>query len=135
MDGWVSTWAANLAAVVLAAVFGYAAVAKLRNRAATVTDFASLGLPRAELWAVAVPVAELVTAAALLIVPGWGGVLAFALLAAFTANLALVIRSGRIASCACFGGASTEPVSNRHLIRNGVLLVLALVAATSDGWF
>lgn len=125
---------ANLAAILLAAVFVYAALAKLRDRSATTADFASLGLPRAEVWAVIVPATELITATTLAVVPGWGGVLAFALLAAFTTSLALVIRSGRVATCACFGGASTEPVSGRHLIRNGVLLAMALVAATSDGW-
>ncbi len=135
MTGSISGVAAIAAALVLALVFAVAAVAKLRDRAATATDFASLGLPRPELWATAVPVMELATAAVLVVAPGWGGVVSFALLSAFTTNLALVLRSGRVASCACFGGSSATPVSARHLIRNGVLLVLALLAATSDGWF
>lgn len=122
------------AALALAAILVVAAVAKLRDRPATSRDFASLGLPSPGFWAVAVPAAELATALLLVLLPGWGGVLAFALLAAFTANLALVLRSGRVASCACFGGASTEPVSSRHLVRNGVLLLAALAAATVDGW-
>ncbi len=125
--------AAAMAAIALAALLGFAAVAKLRSPVATETDFASLGLPNPRFWAMAVPVAELLTAAVLIALPGWGGVLAFGLLAAFTANLALVIRSGRVASCACFGGTSAAPVSARHLVRNAVLLAMALLAATFDG--
>lgn len=135
MTGSIPDALAIVAALILAVVFVVAAAAKLRAGAATAADFASLGLPRPELWATAVPVVELATAAVLAIAPGWGGVLSFALLSAFTTNLALVLRSGRVASCACFGGASTSQVSARHLVRNGVLLALALLAATSDGWF
>ncbi len=125
--------AALAAALALAATFGVAAVAKLRSAAATEADFASLGLPRPDLWVRLVPAMESATAAVLVVVPGWGGVLAFALLAAFTANLAAVLRSGRVASCACFGGATATPVSSRHLVRNGILLAVALLAATFDG--
>lgn len=119
---------------ILACVLVAAAVAKIRNPATTTDDFASLGLPRAEVWAGVVPILELGTAGLLLINPGWGGVAAFALITAFTTNLALVIRSGRVAHCACFGGSSTKPVSVRHLARNGLLLLLALGATTLDGW-
>lgn len=123
-----------VAGFVLAAVFVVAAAAKLSTPEATAADFASMGLPEPAVLARAVPVVELVTAAALVLAPGWGGVLAFALLAGFTVNLYLVIRSGRVATCACFGGAAAEPVSNRHLIRNAVLAALAILAATVDGW-
>ncbi|MEM7275441.1 MAG: MauE/DoxX family redox-associated membrane protein [Actinomycetota bacterium] len=121
-------------AILLAGVFVFAAVAKARDPEGTARDFASLGLPRPRWWAAAVPVAEAVTAALLVLAPGWGGVAAATLLAGFTANLATVVRSGRVAHCACFGGASTEPVSVRHLVRNAVLLIPALAASTVDGW-
>lgn len=120
-------------AVILAVILTVAAVAKLRNGQGTRDDFASLGLPNPSFWATVVPIIELATAALLVVLPGWGGVVAFALLTAFTANLTLVIRSGRVASCACFGGTSTAPVSVRHLARNAVLLIMALLAATFDG--
>lgn len=122
------------AALVLAATLLLAAAAKLRDRSATARDFGSLGLPRPAMWAVATPLVEVATAAVLIVAPGWGGVAAFALLAGFTATLAVVIGTGRVATCACFGGSSTEPVSVRHLARNAVLLVLAALAATYDGW-
>ena len=123
-----------IAAIMLAAVFLVAAVAKLRDRDGTATDFASLGLPGADLLAVAVPAVELGCAGLLVVAPGWGGVVAFALLVGFTTNLALVIRSGRVATCACFGGNSPEPVSGRHLVRNAGLAALALLATFHDGW-
>ena len=71
-----------------------------------------------------------IIAALLVLVPGWGGVAAFGLLAAFTAVLATVIRSGRVVRCACFGASDSDPVSRRHLIRNALLGLLALAAAT-----
>ncbi len=118
------------AALILALVLAWAGVAKLRRPTATADDFAELGLPWPTRLAVAVPVIELVTAALLVVIPGWGGVAAFGLLAVFTANLAVVVRSGRVVSCACFGEASRAPVSSRQLARNGLLAGLALVAAT-----
>lgn len=122
------------AAWLLAVVLAVAAVAKTRDPVATANDFASLGLPRAGLWARIVPGLEMATACLLVLNPGWGGVAAFGLLSAFTANLLLVIRSGRPAHCACFGGTSASPVSARHVVRNLGLLALALAAATLDDW-
>jgi hypothetical protein len=122
------------AAVCLAVILAVAAAAKARDRSSTASDFASLGLPRADLWAVGIPLLELASAIGLVLNPGWGGVVAFALLTAFTTNLVLIVRSGRVAHCACFGGSSAAPVSGRHLARNAVLLGLALAAATLDGW-
>jgi uncharacterized membrane protein YphA (DoxX/SURF4 family) len=130
VEAVVPTPIALAAALVLAGVLAVAGVAKLRHPAATARDFAALGLPAPEVLAGAVPAAELACAAALVLVPGWGGVAAFGLLAVFTADLAAVVRSGRVVSCACFGAASRAPVSARHLVRNGGLLVLALAAAT-----
>lgn len=118
------------AAFGLAAVLAWAGLAKLRQPAATTEDFAAIGLPWPSPLAAIVPVVELACAALLVTVPGWGGVAAFGLLAIFTANLAVVVHSGREVRCACFGAVSRSPVSARHLARNGALLVLALAAAT-----
>lgn len=133
MDARLPTPLALAAALLLAGVLAVAGVAKLRRPADTAADFASLGLPAARPLAVVVPVVELACAALLVVVPGWGGVAAFGLLALFTANLVAVVRSGRVVSCACFGSASRSPISARHLVRNGALLVLALAAATVAG--
>jgi uncharacterized membrane protein YphA (DoxX/SURF4 family) len=133
VNGSVLDLVAVAAAVALAAILAAAGVAKIRRPAATATDFAELGLPRPQALARAVPAVELATAAVLVVLPGWGGVVAFGLLAAFTANLVVVIRSGRVVACACFGAHDRAPVSSRHLVRNGLLALLALAAATFDG--
>ncbi len=117
---------ASLFAVALAATFAVAALLKLRDPRGTADDFASLGLPRPTVLARIVPVTELGVAVALVSLPGWGATAAFALLAAFTTVLAGVVRSGRVVSCACFGGANSEPVDVGHLARNALLMALAL---------
>ncbi len=134
MDRDAADVVALVAAVALAVVFLIAALAKLRAPEPTTADFRSLGLPRPDAMARIIPLVELATAATLLVAPGWGGVIAFVILAAFTATLAVVIRSGRVVSCACFGGTSSEPISVRHLLRNAALLIMALTAATFGGF-
>ncbi len=123
----------SLAAVGLAAVLLWAAGAKLLRPTETAADFRQLGLPAPMLLARLVPLVEIATALLLLMAPGWGGVVGFALLAGFTALLLAVVRSGRVVSCGCFGSSSTEPVSMVEVARNGLLLLAAAVAATSTG--
>ena len=117
------------AGVVLALVLVVAAGAKLRRPEATAGELAALGLLAAAPLARLVPLVELATAATLVVAPAWGGVVAFALLAAFTTVLVGVLRSGRVVSCACFGGIAERPVSALTLARNAALLALAAVAA------
>ncbi len=119
-------------AVILAGVLLWAAVAKLRDRAGTVTGFDQLGLPRAQLLAILVPVAEAATAIALIAMPGWGGVVSFALLAAFTVVLVTTIRTGRLVPCRCFGGTSDAPVNWGHVLRNVGLMAMAVLATLND---
>ncbi len=123
---------ASVFAVVLAAVFASAALLKLRDPAGTTTDFTELGLPRARFLAGGVPIIELVIAALLLAWPGWGATAGFALLAAFTTLLAGVVRSGRVVSCACFGGAASKPIDARHLGRNALLAAWTLPVLAID---
>lgn len=54
------------------------------------------------------------------------------LIAALAAGVAVVIRRGVQARCACFGGRSSRPLGAAHLIRNGTLL-LVLTAALVVG--
>ena len=78
-----------------------------------------------------VPVAELVIGA--LLVPGVGGrataLAAAGLLAAFTVLVVLKVATGDRTPCACFGSMSADPVGPWTVIRNVVLLALAVVAA------
>ena len=117
-----------LAALVLAALFAWAGVAKLGARRRTRRTFRALGLPAADGFAVVVPVVELTLALGLVVAPGWAAAGALAMLAAFSVFLLRAIRAGVDVGCGCFGSAGTEPVSYVELVRNG-LMALAAVAA------
>ena len=109
----------------LAVVFGIAGLAKLQDLDGTRTAVGAFGAP----WrlvgplAVAVPVAELSVAALLLPaatrVVGAGG--ALALLAIFSAAIAVSLARGRAPDCNCFGDLHARPTSRRTLVRNGLL--------------
>lgn len=104
----------------LAAVFSVSAISKLLLR----PDMTELGLPP---WsATAVAGLELALAVLLVVHPPAGGVATLAVLAGFTTFLARRLGTGT--GCACFG-STASPVRWWHLARNGVLLVLAGVAA------
>ncbi len=125
------------ASVVVAAVLLVAARAKAKDRVGTAEDLNELGLIGAQALAVVVPATEVLTAIALLAAPPVGGPIAFALLAGFTVVLWRARRFGRqtgqTASCACFGGSTSEPISGRHFARNALLMALA-AAATASQW-
>jgi hypothetical protein len=123
--GGVGEGIGSAAAVVLAAVFLWAAAGKLARADAAVGALRALGLPAARWLARAVPAAELVLAAVLLAAPRAGGAGALVLLAAFSAVLLRAVRAGVIAPCACFGTAAADPVSSVELVRNALLGVLA----------
>jgi hypothetical protein len=115
-----------VAACLLAGVFAWAGVEKLRRPAETARAFTALGLRGAASLARAVPIVELVLAVALVTVPAVGGAVALALLAGFTVLLVGTVRAGRDVGCGCFGTASRRPVSFVDVVRNGLLAVLAV---------
>lgn len=114
------------AALVLAGVLVWASVAKLARPRTTAASFAALGVP---VGARLVPIVELGVAAALVALPTIGALLAGALLLGFTVVLVRAVRRGTAVGCACFGGAASQPVSIREVVRNIGLLVLAGFAA------
>lgn len=120
--------AGTTAAVLLAVTFGWAAVAKLTRRRATAAAFGALGLPAAPALAVAVPLTEVAVALLLLVRPAAGGVTALALLVAFSAFLALRLRTGQPVACGCFGESRGGQASAATLARNAGLAVLAALA-------
>lgn len=120
---------AQAAALVLAAVFAWAAAAKLGARAATVASFRGLGLPAPGALAVAVPLIEVVLALALVVAPAQASFAALAVLLAFTVVIGRAVAGGSSVGCACFGGsAGARPVSVLELVRNAGLGALAIVA-------
>jgi len=117
-----------VAAVVLAVVFGWAAVAKLVRHRDTVVAFRELGLPVPRLLAVLVPGAELVVAACLLLRPDVGAVVALAALVVFTAVVVRAVLRGSTGGCGCFGSRRVDPVSLADVLRNGLLAALGVIA-------
>jgi uncharacterized membrane protein YphA (DoxX/SURF4 family) len=118
------------ARILLALVFAIAAVQKLRDRRAVEATMSELvGARAAPFAAVAVPVGELLLAAALLLfrsspVPA---IVAAVVLVGFTVVLVRALL--RHQPCACFGGgAARTPVGPGSIVRNGVLLALAVLA-------
>lgn len=123
------TTMAWIAAVLLGVVLLTAAVAKLRSPAAWYAGASALGVS----MGVARPVPYLeATLGALLLVQVQRTVVAAITALMLCAMTALVVRrlaQGLRPVCACFGTASTKPIGGHTVARNGVLLVLALVAA------
>ena len=135
-----------------ACVFAASAVAKLHSRAAYRSFRAGLretALIPAGLLPVtvaALPGAEAVTAvglaaAAVLVATAGPGAspaaetaltVAWLLTATLAVGVAVVIRRGTQARCACFGAGSTRPLGGAHLIRNVALLAVLAVGLVSN---
>ncbi|MCM6776881.1 redoxin domain-containing protein [Nocardia sp. CDC159] len=128
-------WVLRLA---LAGVFGLSAWGKWADRSGTGQAMAEFGVPVrwAPVAARVLPVVEAVLAVGLLL-PRAGvgaGVLALVLLLVFTAAVGRLLRRGKHPACSCFG-AMSAPIGGRTLIRNGVLIAMAvLVTAGSIGY-
>ncbi|MEL7156944.1 MAG: MauE/DoxX family redox-associated membrane protein [Actinomycetota bacterium] len=123
---------ASVSAAALAAVFGAAAVAKIRRPATA--ELGRIGLPAPRALAAALPAAELAVVALIIVRPRLGAVAGLVLLAAFTRVLARAVAEGRDLSCGCFGSAGNRPVSWATVARNGVLMTLAALACAGSGW-
>jgi hypothetical protein len=118
------TW---VAPVLLAAVFAFAAGAKLADRPGTEEGFRRLGLGHPDQRAVQVPAAELATAVLLIAAPVGGALVALGLLAGFTVLLVRRLRAGSTAPCRCFGGVRARAIAWTDVARNLVLAALAVV--------
>lgn len=121
-------WLAVAASVALAVVFVVAAVTKLAAPAAWMGQARGLGVPRAV--ALVVPVAEAVLGAWLLV--QWerraAAIAAAALIVVFSALITVRLAQGRRPPCACFGSLSARPLGPGSLVRNAVLIAVALLA-------
>jgi hypothetical protein len=124
---------AYAASLALALVFAIAAVAKLRRRPATARAFAGLGLASPRALALGVPLLELGLAAALVVVPSWGAIVALAVLAGFTTFVVRALRRGDVQGCGCFGATRPAPMGAAEVLRNGLLALAALSATFAPG--
>jgi hypothetical protein len=120
---------AYLAALTLAALFLYSAMAKLRTPQVIRRVLDVVKLP-SRVVAPVVPVAELITAFLLVVRPSIGSVVAIALLSIFTLFIAYLLIRRIDVSCGCFGAKSEESVSAIDLVRNGFLLGLAVISTS-----
>lgn len=123
------------AALVLAVVFAWAAVAKFRSPAETAASFHGLHLPAASLLARAVPIVEVGVAGGLLLAPALAAWVALALVLAFSLVIVRAVAAGSTVTCACFGASpaasedTARPVSTVEVVRNAGLGGLAIVAS------
>lgn len=115
-----------VAPAILALVMAAAGGAKVAAPDRTRSSFKALGLPATAALTWAVPTAEIVTAVLLIAVPPVGATLALALLACFSAFLAVQILRGTNEPCACFGQVRPRPIATVDLFRNSALGLLAV---------
>jgi uncharacterized membrane protein YphA (DoxX/SURF4 family) len=59
----------------------------------------------------------------------WPALAAVVLLVAFTVLIVVRLSAGQRPSCACFGAWSAQPLGRIHVVRNLILIALALLAA------
>lgn len=120
----------SLTIIVTLAVSG---IAKAKDRASTAAAIVNLRLHRIlplKATSRILPWGEIALAAWILLLPSWlavlGGIAAVILFSAYWAVIARALATGHTASCNCFGGKSTAPISRYTLTRNSALLVAAI---------
>jgi uncharacterized protein YjeT (DUF2065 family) len=117
------------AALLTGLVFVVAGVTKMSSPSLWRSQASGLRVPTGV--AVVVPYVELALGALLMVQvqrPAMAWV-AVAVLLAFSTVLARQLLRGLHPPCACFGSLSARPIGAGTLVRNGVLLAVALVAA------
>ena len=116
-----------------ALLFAAAALHKLRDLSAfrdTVARYELLPSRLARPAAALVVAAELTVAATITLVP-WTSLVAAAMLALYALAIAINLARGRSdLDCGCMGPAAHTPISNRLVVRNTVLVALALALST-----
>lgn len=120
-----------IAAILVGMVFLMAAVTKLAGSADWQRQAQGLGVPR--VIAVMVPFVEAALGALLMVqwhrtAVAWCAV---AVLVGFTMLLALRLAQGQRPPCACFGALSARPIGPGNVVRNLVLIAIAVVAAVA----
>lgn len=126
-------WAVRL---LLAGVFGLSAWGKFADLSGARKSVGDFGIPIRLVPTVAwaLPVAEVVVAAGLLVpwaAPG-AAALGTLLLLTFTAAILRLLRAGKHPSCSCFGAVSATPIGRGTVVRNGLLLGIALLAVAGS---
>lgn len=125
------------ARLLLAGVFALASVTKLADLRGSRSAVAAFGVPErlAAPLGTLLPVSELAIAAALLPAGSArvGALGAAALLGLFIAAITRTMARGEAPECHCFGQLHSEPAGPGALIRNVVLMAVAIFAAAAGG--
>jgi uncharacterized membrane protein YphA (DoxX/SURF4 family) len=120
-----------IARLLLAAVFGVAAIAKLADLAGSRKSMLDFGVPKslAPLLGVLFPVVELVCAVALLQVVSawWGAAGILAMLLVFIAGISFNLVRGHRPDCHCFGQLHSTPIGWNTVLRNAILATVAAI--------
>ncbi len=115
--------------LLLAGVFAVAGTTKLLDLAGSRQAMRDFGLSPglARIAGVALPVAELVVAAALMFTSTawWGALAALGLLVTFVGVIAYHMAHGHTPNCHCFGQLHSQPIGRSTLLRNGLLALAA----------
>lgn len=119
---------ALVASILLGVAFLVAGGSKLAAGPAWPHQAAELGAPK--LLVPLLPWLELATGAALVVqlAKPFAAIAALALLVAFSVLIAVRLSQGRRPVCACFGAWSAKPIGPAHLLRNGALIALGILA-------
>jgi thiol-disulfide isomerase/thioredoxin len=126
-------WVSTAGRLLLAAILLTAGIAKLLDRYGTGRTLRSFRVPERLVGpaSLALPAAEIALAAGLLVTPlarvsaGAGA----ALFGLFIAGIAAALRRGEAPDCHCFGQLHSEPAGTSTLVRNGLLVAVALTCA------
>jgi hypothetical protein len=125
---------------VMAITFGFSVFSKIKNGDAF-RDFAAWlgGVPpvsrRTQLPVAAILVAGELVVTGAVIAPEtvrWGLMLAALLLTVFAVGIYAALRRGVRAPCRCFG-ASTTPLGGSQIVRNALLVLVAVTGAIAQG--
>jgi peroxiredoxin/uncharacterized membrane protein YphA (DoxX/SURF4 family) len=118
-----------LVRLVLAGIFGLAAVTKLADLPGSRTAMRNFGVPEryAGPAGIALPLVEL--GVAILLLPQatawWAALVGLGLMLAFIAGISYNLAQGRTPDCHCFGQVYSEPVGKPTLVRNAIFASLA----------
>jgi uncharacterized membrane protein YphA (DoxX/SURF4 family) len=123
---------AVIANVLLGAAFLWAGALKLVQGPSWSKQAADMGVRREV--ALVVPYVEVVVGAATVsqLLRPWPAVAALVLLLAYTVLILVRLADGDRPPCACFGSRSMRPLGAYHVLRNGALIALAVVAIVSS---
>lgn len=124
---------AELAQTIAAAIFAFSSLYKARNRDVAVTAAVNLGAPQALAPGIvnAVIGLEAILAVSLLTsLAQYGATVGMVLVTGLSAVVATNLARGNRPPCACFGAASQRPISSTTLLRNGLILLVLVAAAT-----